>query len=647
MTHASSNPTLPQKDSAAGRQKRVGQLATARTQYAWASDNANLPGVPLANVVPANDKPTLPWFILVIGIGLEIAHNLLEIKLSQMGDLADESDRDDIEDTQNSLRKIETSIRRIARDHGQHSGINFFTQTFASVENFLENVAHGKDLLTLAARADELKALVDTIKVEGMGHDAEGHRTIEAYRALFASLAVPGIAYNFQDDDVFARLRVAGPNPVLIKGIEALPANFPLTAAQYQSVINGDTLVAALADGRLFLLDYAELSILQSGSYQGIPKFAYQPMALFAIPPGGTSLKPVAIQCGQDSAANPIFTPSDVASDKWGWDIAKFVVQVADGNYHELFAHLARTHLVMEAFTVATHRHLANVHPLWALLVPHFEGSLFINNLAAGSLIAQGGPIDHIFGGTISSTQSAAVRDRLAFDFQTRMLPNDLTERKVTTGSKLADYPYRDDALLVWKAIRDWAKDYIETYYASDADVTGDTELTAWATDVQNEGKVKGFGAISSREQLIDTCTMIIFTGSAQHAAVNFPQKDFMSFAPAVTGAGWEKAPTQQAGHDRQAWLGYMPSLQLALEQLNTLYLLGSVHYRPLGTYLSNDFPYPDWFRDPAMTGPNSPLAHFQAALVKVEAEINSRNALRRQPYPYMLPSLIPTSINI
>ena len=41
------------------------------------------------------------------------------------------------------------------------------------------------------------------------------------------------------------------------------------------------------------------------------------------------------------------------------------------------------------------------------------------------------------------------------------------------------------------------------------------------------------------------------------------------------------------------------------------------------------------------------PLAWFQAALKGVEAEIAQRNAGRMQPYPYLRPSLIPTSINI
>ncbi len=113
----------------------------------------------------------------------------------------------------------------------------------------------------------------------------------------------------FQDDSEFARLRVAGPNAVLIKQIAALPENFALSAARYAQVVNGDDLATALAAGRIYLCDYAALNKLVPGSYQGQAKYAYRPLALFAVPPGGASLVPVAIQCGQDGGSDPVFTP--------------------------------------------------------------------------------------------------------------------------------------------------------------------------------------------------------------------------------------------------------------------------------------------------------------------------------------------------
>ena len=330
----------------------------------------------------------------------------------------------------------------------------------------------------------------------------------------------------------------------------------------------------------------------------------------------------------------------------WGWQMARTTVQVADGNYHELFVHLGRTHLVQEAFAVANHRQLAEDHPIFVLLKPHFEGTLFINNSAAGSLIAAGGPIDSIFAGTIESTQHAAVADRLNFDFYARMVPAELESRGVGPDSKLVDYPYRDDALLVWGAIGHWVEQYVGIYYpAGDSEVQADTELAAWCTEVRELGLLKGFKPITTRDQLVSVLTMVIWNGSAQHAAVNFPQATYMSYAPAVTGAGWTAAPTSEDDHDKPEWLQMMPPLSLAAEQLDVLTLLGSVYYRMLGDYQTNEFPYREWFRDPAVT--TNALPRFQEALKEVEATIDERNGLRRWEYPYLKPSLIPNSINI
>ena len=644
----SADPTLPQNDTPAQRAARAAQLTATQAVYVWTTDVPTLPGVPLATDVPKNDVPTIAWFGKLITIGLAIVRNALAVKLGavEAGELT--AAHADYAAQLAECDAIEASTLKIAAAHGAHEGGNIFERIIDDVESAVATIERDAHLTLLEgykARIEELMKVSDD-EVAGIGSSAP--RSLDAYRALFQTLPVPGIAYDFQNDASFARLRVQGPNNMLIAAVgDALPAKFPLTAKQYAAVVNGDTLDRALADGRLFLLDYQDLAVLDPGTYRGEAKYAWQPIALFAVPPGGASLVPVAIQCGQDPTDFPIFTPSPAPEKLWGWEMAKLVVQVADGNYHELFAHLARTHLVIEAFAVATHRHLAEVHPIWALLVPHYEGTLFINEAAATSLIAAGGPIDHIFAGTITSSQAAAVDARLAFDFYGKMLPADLAGRGVGVTSALADYPYRDDALLVWNTIHEWARQYVDLYYMNDAAVVADTELAAWAACLATEAKIKGFGPVTTRKQLAEICTMVMFTASAQHAAVNFPQKDIMTFAPAITGAGWEAAPTGQRGQDKPGWLAMMPPMGLALEQLNVLELLGSLHYRPLGDYRSNAFPYPLWFQDPRVTAKSGPLAWFQAALADVEAEIVARNAQRLAPYPYLQPSLIPTSINI
>lgn len=630
-----SNPSLPQNDTPHQLKKREEQLSEAREKFVWTVSMPNVVGVPMAEKVPFSDEPTLEWLLKVADVALAVIENLLE-------NLVDRVKQEERSLVKKELLDLKLSLAEVRLKHKEHSIPDPATLVGDAITRLRTVLAPDKEKVTQTI--NRLQELSAQFKEYVAGDEVH----LEDYANIFKAIELPQIADDFQDDATFARLRVAGPNPMLIKGVSKLPAKFPLTAAQYAQVMAGDTLSAAAKEGRLYLLDYEELQALVEKPASLDPlKVVYAPIALFALPKGETELTPVAIQCGQNPDKFPILLKPDAdqADQHFGWLMAKTVVQVADGNYHELFVHLARTHLVLEAFVVATHRQLADQHPLNILLIPHFEGSLFINNAAADSLIAEGGAINKVFGAQITAIQSAAGGDRLAFDFWGSMLPTELAARNVDDPARLPYFPYRDDALLVWNAIAEWAGEYVGLYYDDDNAVAGDTELAAWCADLIGQGLLKGFKAITNRADLIQVLTMIIFTASAQHAAVNFPQRTIMTYAPAVTGAGWAKPPTTTKGQSEEAWVKMMPPLDVAMEQLNILYLLGSVYYRRLGEYKSNHFPYFNWFRDKKVT---APLARFNANLEKIEGEINLRNQVREpNPYPYLLPSQIPPSINI
>lgn len=628
---APANPTLPQNDTPAQKTARSDQLSTTRGVYEWTDTVATLPDVPVVKTLPASEYPTLEWFLKLVGVLIDIAKNAiaydlknLEKSLSALDPLVVDAEKLVISDAEKYLQ--------------QH--------TVSGVEEALIDAV----IAELKNHCEKLSKIVERRTAQGQAEGSDA-QSLEDFRDVFATINLPDIAYTFQDDLEFARLRVAGPNSVLIEAVPngVVPTKCAISAEQYANIVPNDTLSAALDEGRIFQCDYKDLASIEPGAWGTKAKYLTCPVALFAVPPQSGSLVPIAINCDPSNPASPVITPSTAPDKQWGWQMAKFCVQAADGNYHELYAHLARTHLVTEAVAIATHRQLAEVHPIWALLVRHFEGTLFINEAAATTLITPGGPIDHIFAGTIQSSQQTAANARLSFNFTTGMLPADVASRGVDANSALKDYPYRDDGLLVWGAIEGWVRNYVDVYYSSDADVTADTELAAWAADIASTdlGKLEGFSAPTTRAALVQTCTMIIFTASAQHAAVNFPQESIISFAPAVTGSMWQQAPSTGEGATKQEWLSMMPPEPLALEQLSVLYLLGSIYYRPLGTYLSPQFPYSAWFQDSKITGDNGPLARFNAALQGVEQTIAARNANRVKPYPYLLPSLIPSSTNI
>jgi len=106
-------------------------------------------------------------------------------------------------------------------------------------------------------------------------------------------------------------------------------------------------------------------------------------------------------------------------------------------------------------------------------------------------------------------------------------------------GLKLVieDYPYAVDGLEIWEAIETWVTEYCNLYYTSSEMVEEDDELQNWWKEVRNEGHGdlkdrSWWGEMKTREELIQSCTIIIWLASAFHAAVNFGQYPYAGYLP-------------------------------------------------------------------------------------------------------------------
>ncbi|MFN9861097.1 MAG: lipoxygenase family protein [Pseudanabaena sp.] len=594
-SHSSKYPLLPQNDPEIDQRRAALNKSRELYQYNY----TYVESLPMVEKVPTCERFTLSWGLLVGKVVVKVLLN----------DLANPSAF--IDKDKSKAKQLEFSKKLLEASMSK------------SDNALMELLADLPDIL-----AD------DPIDLEGSN--------IQEYNDLFWIISLPAISQYFISNAEFARLRVAGFNPLMIQRVNTLDAKFPVTEAQFQSVLANDSLAAAGADGRLYLADYAELeSIAGSNFPNGKQKYINAPLVLFAIPKGKKSLIPIAIQLGQDPNTHPILEAR--ADDEPNWLIAKTVVQIADANYHELISHLARTHLVIEPFVIATNRQLASNHPLYILLKPHFQGTLAINDAAQSGLISPGGTVDKLLAGTIGSARALSVHGVKTFNFNESLLPIALKKRGVDDPSLLPDYPYRDDALLIWEAISTWVKNYLSIYYANDNDIFKDAELQAWAQEIISDegGRVTSFGQngqIRTLAYLIDAVTLLIFTGSAQHAAVNFPQGDLMTYAPATPLAGYTPAPTSTTGATEEDFFAMLPAIDQAKSQLTMTYILGSVYYTTLGDYGNA------YFTDDRI---QQPLRDFQDDLKAIESTIKSRNEQRILDYSYLRPSRIPQSINI
>ena len=133
-----------------------------------------------------------------------------------------------------------------------------------------------------------------------------------------------------------------------------------------------------------------------------------------------------------------------------------------------MITHLLRCHLMMEPTAVASWRNLSSVHPVWKLLYPHTKGIMAINTLGRKKLIPKGGIADKVLsigdGGHISLMQ----KHYRSVTFDSYDLIKDLSDRGLMDLEK---FNYKNDAVLLWKAIHRFVEEIIHVYYKNNEDV--------------------------------------------------------------------------------------------------------------------------------------------------------------------------------
>lgn len=446
------------------------------------------------------------------------------------------------------------------------------------------------------------------------------------------------VQHHWDRDEFFGYQLLNGLNPMLIERCNELPKKFPVTVEMVRSSLGGSSLETEMKKGNIFLCDYKRLSGLNGKKDHGKPRYLTAPFCLLYSTPEST-LKPIAIQLYQEpSKKNPIFLPTDSESD---WLLAKIFVRNAEFHEHELNYHLLRTHLLAEVFTIATLRNLPSAHPLYKLLKPHTLYTLQINIMARNLLISDGGVFDKFTSiGNKDAVQKCLPRAVSSLTYSSLCLPENIKERGL---EDIPNYYYRDEAQKLWDIINKFVDGVVKCYYLSAEDVKKDLELQNWINDIfkfgflgkKQSGIPKSFSTV---DEVIKFVTMVIFTVSAQHAAVNNGQFDFGGWMPNMP-TSLRLPPQDKKGVATQETIfKTLPDVTTTIHGMAVLYLLSkksSDHYQ-IGNFREELF---------SEDGPCGHIQAFQEALRTLEAEVENRNQSREPPYIYLKPETVDNSV--
>lgn len=421
-----------------------------------------------------------------------------------------------------------------------------------------------------------------------------------------------------------------------------------------ESLLDGKSLKDRISQQRVFTVDYREELLLKAGDdyvldlinekpFMDAQRYVYAPSCVLYLTEEG-NLMPVAVvlatpaKQGKDSL---VYTRADPPTE---WAIAKAHFLAVDSAVHQLYSHFTRCHANSEVYAIAARRNLSSLHPIFRLLMPHFKDTLRINANARLNLISAEGSIESSFvGGQFSMSLAAAFYGK-HFRFKTEGLPKDLEKRGMAKISKkdnkqvvehvLKDYPYAKDGMLLWNAIENWVTKYVDHYYSDDRAVKYDRELRQWWDDITDKGHpdivAHGYAdfrdmwpLLSSKEELVEILTTIIWIASGHHAAINFGQFNYSGYMPT--------APTMCSSEmpERGTYSGYLREDSAVMENLapiaQAVIVAGVVkflsYHHDDEEYLGEEIQH--WFQDETIKKARD---EFEAELKSAAATIEKRN---------------------
>uniref|UniRef100_A0AAY4EU47 Arachidonate 5-lipoxygenase n=1 Tax=Denticeps clupeoides TaxID=299321 RepID=A0AAY4EU47_9TELE len=449
---------------------------------------------------------------------------------------------------------------------------------------------------------------------------------------------------HWKEDFMFGYQFLNGCNPVTMQKCTKIPDKLPVTSDMVQDCLERElTLEEEVKAGNIYIADY---DIMEDVSPNATDPCTMQYLAApvcLLYKNTQNKIMPLAVQLHQTPGEdNPIFLPSD---DKYDWLLAKMWVRSADFHVHQTVTHLLRTHLISEVFGIAMFRQLPAVHPVYKLILPHIRFTIAINTKAREQLICECGLFDKANGtgggGHVQLVQKAMKK----FTYKSLIFPESIKSRGLESQEDLPYYYYRDDGNKVWELVKSFVKDVVGIYYDSDETLQKDVEIQAFVKDVCSFGMqdldyCEFPKSLKTREELTEYLTIVIFTTSAQHAAVNFGQYDWCSWIPNSPSTMRKPPPTKKGQVDIKYIVDSLPDRGRSCWHLGAVWALSQFQENELFLGM-----YPDehFTEKPVKMA----METFRKKLSELSREIKARNEGKKLPYYYLSPDRIPNSVAV
>jgi len=270
-----------------------------------------------------------------------------------------------------------------------------------------------------------------------------------------------------------------------------------------------------------------------------------------------------------------------------------------------------------------------------------------INNQARTLLLPK--IIDIVASTGVPGTRVIAERAYDAYNFTEAYFKNDMIKRGVwrpdlpLNQQPLPNYDYRDFSLPLWDAIEDYVREIVHTFYINDATVAGDQWIQSWATEIAINGKMRGFPrSITSKDQITGVITMIMFTASVQHAAINFIQYDKLGYTPHLPlSLTIEKLPSSKSLINQDFIFKALPGFKKSVLQTAVVWALSA---NPI--FESEMITHPTvWSHDAAQASSEK----FVRKLMEISDDVNAKNVARDPLNKYIVldPKKIPKATSI